>query len=103
MSIRINSEKCVGCKKCSSVCPGSLIEIVSGKAEILYPKDCWGCVACVKECAFSAIEFYLAEDIGGNGTYMQVEKNGKYYDWNFFNKDGKIRSIRVDTTDSNKY
>ena len=43
MSIRINKNKCVGCKRCLDVCPGSLIKTdETGKAYIKYPKDCWG-------------------------------------------------------------
>lgn len=49
MSIRINQDRCIGCKRCVSVCPGSLIDInETGKARMHYPKDCWGCVSCVK-------------------------------------------------------
>lgn len=102
MSIRIN-EKCVGCGRCAEVCPGTLIEIKDKKAVIKYPMDCWGCASCLKECKVGAIEFYLAEDIGGNDTYMQVEKNGRYLNWQFFNKDGEVREITVDSTSSNKY
>ena len=33
MSIRINKNKCVGCKRCLDVCPGSLIKTdATGKA-----------------------------------------------------------------------
>lgn len=103
MSIRINPQKCVGCRMCSEVCPGSLIEIKSKKAVIKYPKDCWGCVSCVKECKTGAIEFFLGEDMGGNDTFMKVEKNGSLLNWNFYNENGLIRTITVDSTDSNKY
>ena len=42
MSIIIDKNKCVGCKKCSVVCPGSLIKTdENNKAYIKYPKDCW--------------------------------------------------------------
>lgn len=103
MSIRINTLKCVGCQRCSTVCPGSLIEISDGKAHIDYPKDCWGCVSCVKECKADAIAFFLSEDMGGNDTYMQVRKNGNLLNWNFYNTSGLIRTITVDSASSNKY
>lgn len=103
MSIRINTEKCMGCRMCSEVCPGSLIDIADGKAFIRYPKDCWGCVSCVKECTSEAIEFFLGEDMGGNGTYMQVEKDGDLLNWNFYDESGLLRTITVNSTSSNNY
>lgn len=50
MSIRIREDRCVGCGKCQEVCPGTLIQITDKKAIMKYPKNCWGCVSCVKEC-----------------------------------------------------
>ena len=103
MSIRINPEKCVGCLKCISVCPGSLIEEKDKKAIIKYQKDCWGCVSCVKECRFLAIDFYLGADIGGNGSNMNVSYEGDILHWNIKRSDGTITTIDVDSKDSNKY
>ena len=48
MSIRIDQKKCVGCRKCSEVCPGTLIVMEDKKAVMKYPKNCWGCVSCAK-------------------------------------------------------
>ena len=77
MSIRINQDRCIGCKRCVSVCPGSLIDInETGKARMHYPKDCWGCVSCVKECPVQAIDFYLGADMGGRGSTMNVTTDG---------------------------
>ena len=89
MSIRIDQKKCVGCRKCSEVCPGTLIVMEDKKAVMKYPKNCWGCVSCVKECKAGAIDFFLGADIGGNGSIMNVKsegdipldhyKNGRFY------------------------
>ena len=64
MSIRIDQKKCVGCRKCSEVCPGILIVMEDKKAVMIYPKNCWGCVSCVKERKAVAIDFFLGADIG---------------------------------------
>ena len=60
MSIIIDKAKWKGCGMCTSVCPGSLIyQDSEKKAFIKYPKDCWGCASCIKECHFGAIALYL--------------------------------------------
>ncbi|MCD7775303.1 MAG: 4Fe-4S binding protein [Clostridiales bacterium] len=105
MSIRINENKCVSCQRCSEVCPGGLIDInaKTGKAQILYPEDCWGCTSCLKECSTGAIEFFLGPDIGNEKVYMQVEKKGSLLNWKFYDENGLIRTITVDSQSSNKY
>lgn len=102
MSIRINSEKCIGCGRCSEVCPGSLIE-VSGKAYMKYPKDCWGCVSCVKECPAAAIDFFLGADIGGRGSTLNVTAEGNILHWTIHKYNGETQVIDVDRRNSNQY
>ena len=80
MSIAIDSMKCRACGKCLDVCPGSLI--VRGedkKAVIRYPKDCWGCCSCIKECKVDLLH------------------------WRIKKTDGTIETIVVNKKDSNKY
>ena len=97
MSIAINKSKCMGCGRCSVVCPGSLIKLGEDKkAYIKYPKDCWGCTSCVKECPVYAIRFYLGADIGGSGNLVHTEKNGDILSWIFERTDGEIRKIDID-------
>ncbi|MEY8353625.1 ferredoxin family protein [Lachnospiraceae bacterium 54-53] len=103
MSIRIHEDQCVGCLKCISVCPGSLIKERNGKAFIKYPRDCWGCVSCVKECRVSAIDFFLGADIGGNGSTMNVSHEGDILQWKITKSDGTVRVIDVNSKNSNKY
>lgn len=52
------------------------------KAYIKYPKDCWGCSSCLKECKFEAIALYLGADMGGMGSKMSVTTKGDYLNWN---------------------
>ena len=103
MSIRIDQKKCVGCRKCSEVCPGTLIVMEDKKAVMKYPKNCWGCVSCVKECPAGAIEFYLGADIGGNGSVMNVTTEGDILHWNIVSAGGQQTTIDVDRRNSNKY
>lgn len=103
MSIRINQEKCVGCKKCMEVCPGTLILIENHKAWMKYPKNCWGCVSCVKECKMGAIDFYLGADIGGMGSVMNVSNQGDILEWRIKKADEREILIRIDRKNSNQY
>lgn len=104
MSIAINKENCIGCKKCTEVCPGSLIKIgIDSKAYIKYPKDCWGCCSCIKECSNGAIALYLGADIGGRGSKMTVQKNNEIIRWTIEEASGEVSYIDVNPKDSNKY
>ncbi len=104
MSIIINKQKCVGCKKCLSVCPGSLIKLGDdGKAYVKYPKDCWGCCSCVKECKKSAISLYLGADMGGRGSHLTVESEGDIVHWIIEESNGMVHYIDINSKDSNKY
>lgn len=103
MSIAIDRNKCIGCGKCSIVCPGSLIKVENKKAFIKYPKDCWGCTSCLKECTVNAVEFYLGADIGGMGSLVHVEKNGNILNWIINRSDGITTEIKINTKESNKY
>jgi Ferredoxin len=108
MSIIIDQGKCIGCRRCHDVCPGTLIKINENKkAFIKYPKDCWGCTSCIKECPVHAISFFLGEDIGGKGCNVHTEKiKGEKNDivrWIFELNDGNVKTIDIDPKESNKY
>jgi adenylylsulfate reductase subunit B len=70
---------------------------------MVYPRDCWGCVSCVKECPVGAIEFFLGADIGGNGSVMTVETEGDILHWKIKKQDETITTIDVNRQSSNKY
>ena len=104
MSIVIDSEKCRGCGKCEKVCPGTLIGMnEQGKACMKYPKDCWACSSCIKECPFGAIALYLGADMGGMGSKMSVASRDQYLDWKIEKRDGTVETIVIDRKQSNQY
>ena len=104
MSINIDQSKCIGCGKCHDVCPGTLIKINEQKtAYIKYPKDCWGCTSCIKECPVQAIQFFLGEDIGGKGSKVHTEKVNGLIRWIVEFPDGSVKHIDIDPKESNKY
>ena len=103
MSIRINKEKCIGCNKCIEICPGNLIyKNKFNKAYIKYEESCWGCAACLKECGFEAIEYYLGKDIGGQGAYMTVKEKDKSLIWKIY-KNNEIFKLSTNRRESNRY
>lgn len=86
------------------VCPGSLIKPdANGKAYIKYPRDCWGCASCVKECRVQAIDFYLGADIGGVGSRMRIVKDNNLLHWNIQKADGSTLTIDINPKESNQY
>lgn len=104
MSIAIHKDKCKGCGACRQVCPGSLIAIGEDhKAYMKYPKDCWGCASCLKECHFDAISFYLGADMGGMGSEMSVTTEGDFLHWDIKKWDGTKQRVTIDKKESNKY
>lgn len=104
MSIKIDVNKCVGCNKCLEICPGNLIyKDEQNKAFIKYEKDCWGCTACLKECKFKAIKYYLGPDIGGNGAKLYVEEVNDSLNWHITDKYSKETIISTNRKQSNRY
>lgn len=104
MSIRVDSETCTGCGKCRDVCPGSLLyEAPSGKTMSRFPRDCWGCTACAKECAFGAIKYFLGADLGGRGTTLHTRQDDEYIHWVFIKPSGGEEAITVRKKEANRY
>ncbi|MGL5512419.1 MAG: DUF362 domain-containing protein [Sporomusa sp.] len=60
--IKINQEKCVGCEKCSAVCPEKAITVNEKKANISSGKFI-GCGECLTVCPVKAAEVNLETDI----------------------------------------
>jgi len=49
-------DKCVGCERCTEVCPHGVFDIADNKAYIADKDSCMECGACVKNCPAEAIE-----------------------------------------------
>lgn len=103
MSIKIEQDTCIGCGRCGEVCPGNLIVLAAGKAQIREVRDCWGCTACVKECPVNAIGYYLGADMGGNGSLLYVKDTGDTLEWVIEKVDGQTETIIIDKSKSNAY
>lgn len=103
MSIRINKDKCKGCLACTQVCPGNLIYENEGRVYMKYPNLCWGCAACLKECSFGAIDYFLGADIGGTGAVMNISQEDGLLLWNIRKPGGETVTIRVDSHGANSY
>lgn len=54
-TLKLDIEKCTGCKKCIEVCPRQVLVIRERKAAIADLDACIECGACQKNCAFDAI------------------------------------------------
>lgn len=74
-----------------------------GTAVMKYPKDCWGCASCIKECKFGAVALYLGTELGGRGGKMTVSEKGSFLIWRVKKTDGTIEEIAVDKRESNQY
>jgi adenylylsulfate reductase subunit B len=104
MSIKIDSDQCRGCGKCRAVCPGSLLYADdAGKTVMRYPKECWGCTSCVKECDFKAIHYYLGADMGGKGSFLYTKQEGQLLHWIITLPDGSQKKLTTDQRNANAY
>lgn len=103
MSIAVEAHKCVGCGLCTEVCPGNLLQLREGKAQIREVRDCWGCTACVKECPRQAICYYLAADLGGSGGRLYADSNEVEIKWQMHWPDGSSNEIVTARQEANKY
>lgn len=103
MSIKVDKDKCIACGKCIGVCPGNLLySDESKKTYIKYPRDCWGCAACLKECPAGAIRYYLGADIGGKGSYLYTKDEHDVLHW-FVISNEKKELITINKKESNRY
>lgn len=54
-TLKLDTDKCTGCKLCTKVCPHAVFSMNNKKAEIINLNACIECGACQKNCAYDAI------------------------------------------------
>jgi ferredoxin len=54
-TLKLDSEKCIGCGMCADICPHRILVMDSSKVTIRDKDLCMGCGACAKNCPTSAI------------------------------------------------
>ncbi|MCL2774305.1 MAG: 4Fe-4S binding protein [Oscillospiraceae bacterium] len=55
-TLDLNAEKCVGCGRCTEVCPHGVFDIIDNKTQIIDKDSCMECGACALNCPEEAIE-----------------------------------------------
>ena len=103
MSIRIETSTCIGCGRCTDVCPGNLLFLKDKRAAIRDVRDCWGCTACVKECPKNAIFFTLEAELGGAGGRLYAQDCADTLSWVLKLADGEEQRIVVNKKQANAY
>jgi len=54
-TLRLSAEKCIGCGRCSEVCPHRVFSMKEKKARIVDKDLCMECGACARNCPANAI------------------------------------------------
>jgi NAD-dependent dihydropyrimidine dehydrogenase PreA subunit len=73
-SLKLNSEKCIGCGLCTNVCPHAVFEIADGKAVITEKDRCMECGACALNCPVDALE--VESGVGCASAYIKGALTG---------------------------
>ena len=62
VTLRIDEERCKGCRRCIEVCPRNVFILEAGKSRITDPDRCIECGACEANCEFGAVR--VKEGVG---------------------------------------
>jgi len=55
-TLNLNTEKCIGCGMCATVCPHAVFLVENGKARVEDRDACMECGACARNCPVDAIQ-----------------------------------------------
>ncbi|WP_006718597.1 mercury methylation ferredoxin HgcB [Desulfitobacterium metallireducens] len=55
-TLKIESDKCIGCGRCLEVCPHHVFILSERKSVIIDKDHCMECGACVRNCPVNALE-----------------------------------------------
>lgn len=55
VTLSYNADKCIGCERCTEVCPHGVFEMEGGKSRITDRDQCMECGACALNCPFGAL------------------------------------------------
>lgn len=54
-TLKFSTEKCIGCGRCSEVCPHGVFGLTGKKAQVIDRDSCMECGACARNCPVNAI------------------------------------------------
>jgi len=55
VTLELDVEKCIGCERCTEVCPHGVLAIEDRKVRLVDPDSCMECGACRNNCPVDAI------------------------------------------------
>ncbi|MGM0405443.1 MAG: 4Fe-4S binding protein [Thermoplasmatota archaeon] len=59
--MRVDTEECIGCSKCQSVCPTDTIETLDSRKRQVIDDECLKCFECQEVCPLDCIEYRKKE------------------------------------------
>ncbi len=71
--IKINQEKCVGCRLCVDACSQDALQLIDGKATLVDDSYCDGLGMCLPQCPVDAIEVIVADTVPFNKKKSNVK------------------------------
>jgi ferredoxin len=74
-TLKLNEEKCIGCRECETVCPHGVFAVSNKKAAVVDKNGCMECGACAMNCPASAIE--VTPGVGCAAYIIQTWIKGK--------------------------